>query len=179
MVTEAVLYNNTANQTVRVITNETELLEGINRGGRRASRGRHDPVLLVSDLDAIPKRFIACLNDLSWSTSQVTKDILSKTSLDTLVTAMEFGPCFFEQDHPELITVGFGEGRLISEARDIIIDNDLLPFTILADLQAIDAQIILLIVEEELGDTSGHLREHREDGQEVTITKVTLLDIRW
>ena len=159
-VAEAILDHYAANQAVGMVSDEAELLKGINRGGGRTSRGRHDPVALVSDLDTIPERFIASLDDLGRGTSQVTQDVLSKTSLDTLVTAMKFGPGFFEQDHPELISVGLGEGRLISEARDKIIDNDLFPLTILADFQAIDAQIVLLIVEEELRDASGYLREH-------------------
>ena len=83
---KSILDHDTADQTVRMVTNKTKLFKGFDGGAGGTSRGCHDPVSLIGLLNAIPKRFIACFDNFSGGTSQITKHILGKTGLDALVT---------------------------------------------------------------------------------------------
>ena len=136
-----------------MITDEAELLKSFYRGRGGTSGSRHNPVVLISLLDTIPKRFITGLDDFSRRARQITEHILGETSLDALVTAVELGPGFFEQDDPKLITSSLGEGWVILPAWDEVIDYHFLPVSIFANPKAVDAQIILLIVNKKLLDS--------------------------
>ena len=71
---------------------------------------------------------------------------------------MKFGPSLLKKYHPKLISISFGERGLALEAWNVIINYDLLPFSIFADFQAIDTQIVLLIIKEKFGNAARHFR---------------------
>ena len=128
-------------------------------------------------LDLLPQLLIVGLNDLGGGSSQITEHIFGKSGLDSLVTAMQLGPCLLEQDDPKFISVSLRKGGVSLEARDVVIDDDFLPLAILADFKAVDAQIVLLVSQEKFLDTMRILRKDREDGEEVAISKQSLLDV--
>ena len=111
-------------------------------------------------IDPLPELLIVRFNNFRGCPSQVSEYILGESGLDTLVTAMKFGPRFLKQDDPELVSISLRESWVPLEAGDVVVDDDLLPLSIFADAQAIDAQIVLLIDKEEISDAVRLLREH-------------------
>ena len=122
-----------ADETVGVITDQAELLQGLDRSRGRTSGCSHDPVFRVGFLDAIPERFIAGLDDFGRRACQITQHIFGKTGFDALVTAVQLGPGFLQQDDPELVTFGLGERRVILPAWNVVINDHFFPLAIFAD----------------------------------------------
>ena len=115
---------------------------------------------MISNLNALPQVLFCGFDDFSWCTSKIAEHVLREACLNSFIASMELGPCFLKEKHPQFVTVGLREGTLLLEAGNVVINNNLFPLAIFADLEAINAQVILLVVKEKFGDTGGLFGEH-------------------
>ena len=90
---------------------------------------------------------------------EVTEHIVGETCLDALIGAVQLGPGFLHDKHPELVAVGLGEAgsEALVGAGEEIVDDDVAPLPVLANLDRVDAVVIDGLGDEQFADAVGVL----------------------
>eukprot|EP00754_Rhynchopus_humris_P015436 Rhum_TRINITY_DN14440_c14_g1::Rhum_TRINITY_DN14440_c14_g1_i1::g.90681::m.90681 len=96
------------------------------------------------------------------------------------VRAVELRVRLLHKRHPQLVglVAVAREGRLRAAARQEVVDHDVLPPLPLAHLQAVDAQLRVLLAREDATHVLLLLRERAERAHEVAVRERTLVDVR-
>jgi hypothetical protein len=114
-----------------------------------------------------------------WQTDHVLGCMSSLTALSAHERTVDLRPSFFEKHSPKLILLGLTESRLPVYSWEPIVDNDRSFFTIDVHGDAVDTGRIRLSYFNSIPDTSRFFGARTQNGQEVTITELTLVDIIW
>lgn len=122
---------------------------------------------------------VISLNHLTWRSCQVVHNVLGKTGFDALVAAVELGPSLLHEDDPQLVIVSVRKVRLALHARNIIINNDLLPLSIFANFDAVNAIFVLLVLKEQFRNTLRNFCQDTQTTKEVAITQTALFNVTW
>ncbi len=104
--------------------------------------------------------------------------MLGEAIFQSVVRAVQFGISFLDEHHPQLRTIGPTEHRTsIRVTRDVVVDDDHLPLSILAQPDPVDTLIIDPLSDEQPLDKGWQLCQSGQSAQEPTIGDLTLLDI--
>ena len=75
---------------------------------------------------------------LSWSASKISKRLARLSSRYHFVGAMELAPCLFKQHDPKFWANSSAEYGLTIYSREPIVNNDVSPLSIFADIYSVD-----------------------------------------
>lgn len=113
-----------------------------------------------------------------WRSGEIAHCQVCIATLGPFIATVDLGPSLLNDDGPYFAFVGLGKSYLVALYRDELIDEDLVPGTVLAQLDAINALIIQALSNEKLLYAIRFLGKSAQNTQEVTISKGTLLDVR-
>lgn len=110
---------------------------------------------------------------------QVAERFVRRTANQRFVVAVQLRVGLLQQQNPQLVVVRPGEhGACLGETGEVVVDGDLPPLAVLAQSQAVEALIVVLLRDEQTLDQLGHLREAGGAAQEPAVGQLPLLDVR-
>jgi len=152
-------------------------------GGNRST---HWKLHLVRGVNCLPQfvliRHIIMDKILSWTTTQRVQRFSSCARLDSLITSEHFGPCFFNQQNPDLVSRRAATecpSLLMRTVWESIIDDHSFLFSRNVELHSIAASFVQLFVQKDSLDTIRVFSQWRQSRQEVAIAAVSLLNVTW
>jgi len=110
-------------------------------------------------------------------TTQVNKAHVSRPHHDGRVASAQLGPSFLDQRNPESAGSRVTVDRLAILARDIVINDDILPYATNTHLDDVATRLVRLLRLEELLNALWLLRKGRQAGDEVAISQASLHDV--
>ena len=104
-----------------------------------------------------------------------------ESTLDSAVSAMQLSPCLFDKYWPDFTTMARAESNICSSLVNwhIVIDNYWLLDAININKDAVDSRFIGLFGANEIIDLLRKFTHGTHDGEQVTISEVTLFYVVW
>ena len=99
------------------------------------------------------------------------------TTFSSHVGSVNLRPGLFEKHSPQLTVFSLTESRLIVNRREIIVNNDWRLVTVDKECYQVNTRVIDFFCQESGVDTFWELCHSTHDGQVVTITELTLIDV--
>jgi hypothetical protein len=120
---------------------------------------------------------------VSWCAGECRERFTDVTSLNTLITTIDLGPCFLEQLDPDFFFIKVLAGateRPLLFVRVVwkqVVDDYFARNAIEVELQSVKAAFLHLLLEEDLLNTLRKLCNRAEARQKVAVSAMALLDV--
>ena len=122
------------------------------------SASGHREAFLVCRKDPLPEAIqifdLIVVELLLWTSCQRVKSFASRATFDSLVAAVDLGPRFLEDEHPDLVSelrvswpreCPLTKFTLLSIEREIVIDNDGAPLAVNVELNSVTSCLVDLM----------------------------------